>query len=130
MHTPKQKTKKSRKKPIHKSTAHKLWSVRKVLDGFSAVRVGLMYGDSPRAVSYWVTQFKAHGRAGLESAPHPGRPSKLSATQMREVRVFAKKAQGQGVHVTGEALSKFIRKRHGVKITRQHCRRILSRLDV
>ena len=130
MHTPKRKTQKSPKKPVHKSITHKLRSVRKVLDGVSAVQVGSMYGDSSRAVSYWVTQFKEHGRAGLESAPHPGRPSKLTTTQMREVRAFAKEARAQGVNVTGEAISEFIRKKHRVKITRQHCRRILSRFGV
>jgi transposase len=88
-----------------------------------------MYGDSPRAVSYWVTRFKARGREGLTVLPRSGRPSKLSPKQFKMIERFIAKSRVKRERVSGFILSQFIKKSFGCAMTRQQCRRILVRLS-
>lgn len=128
MRTTKLKSKKTRRKPLPRAAAHKLRSVRKVLDGFSAVEVGRRYGDSPRAVAYWVTRFKAKGSAGLHIMPRSGRPTKLTPPQLEKVKAYVEDAHVRSVAVTGSALAQFIKKKLRARLTRRHCLRILAKL--
>ena len=107
---------------------HRLRSVRRVLGGLSAVKVGQLYGDSPRAVSYWVERFKARGVAGLNVSPRSGRPSKISPAQRRRVEAFVAKAREHLERVSGGILATFIKEALGVTITRRQCERILKQL--
>lgn len=107
---------------------HRLHSVALVLNGLSAREVAHLYGDSPRAVSYWVTRFNDEGFAGLEEEERPGRPSKLNVAQMRKVQRFVEQAQAESRQLSPEAFAKFISNEFGISLTPRHCRRILNRL--
>lgn len=111
-------------KTSERSAAHRLRSVRRVLAGEPAAAVGRRYGDSPRAVAYWVSRYRDSGAKGLETAPRSGRPSKLAPAQLKMVRAFVAR---EGA-VSGPALANFIKGRFGVVVTRRQCSRILDGL--
>ena len=107
---------------------HRLHCVALVLAGLSASEVGRIYGDSPRAVAYWVKRFKAEGVSGLEEEARPGRPSKLNAAQLKRVQTFWKQAGVQSKPVNAEALASFILTKLRITLTPRQCWRILNRL--
>jgi len=72
--------------------------------------VGTKYGDSSRAVAYWVSRFKAEGEAGLNVRPRPGQPKKLTPAQITKLRAYVAGACQRGRDVTGSSLARLIKK--------------------
>lgn len=107
---------------------HRLHSVALVLNGFSASEAARLYGDSPRAVAYWVTRFNEDGARGLEEEERPGRPSKLNAIQFKKAQRFLQHSEAKSKQVTAEAFAEFISKEFRISLTPRHCWRILNRL--
>jgi transposase len=107
---------------------HRLHSVALVLSGLSASEAGRIYGDSPRAVAYWVTQFKKDGLDGLHEEMRPGRPSKLNPTQMKMAQTFLNKSASKPKSEKAEILAKYISKEFGIVLTIRQCWRIVNRL--
>jgi transposase len=107
---------------------HRLHSVALVLYGLSASEAGDIYGDSPRAVAYWVTRFKEKGIEGLEEEPRSGRPSKLTPLQIQKLQTFLKQTHAKSKIVSAAMLSKHIKEQFDVSLTRTQCWRILKRL--
>ena len=107
---------------------HRLHSVALVLSGLSASEAGRIYGDSPRAVAYWVTQFKKDGLDGLHEETRPGRPSKLNQSQLKKVQLFLIKSAEKSKSVKAEILAEYISKEFGIVLTVRQCWRILNRL--
>jgi transposase len=107
---------------------HRLHSVALVLNGSSASETARIYGDSPRAVAYWVTRFKRHGIEGLQEESRPGRPSTLNATQLKKLQTYLKQSGTKSRPVNAKELSAYILKEFGVSLTQHLCWRILKRL--
>lgn len=107
---------------------HRAHCVALVLHGLSASEVARIFGDSPRAVAYWVKQFQKDGLKGLGEDSRPGRPSKLTVLQKRELEVFIKHSRAGSKGVNAEALSRFIRNKYGVSLTIRQCLRILKQI--
>ncbi len=99
-----------------------------MLDGKSAMQVAKEFGDSPRAVAKWVERFKKHGATGLEDAPKPGRPSTLTPSQEKRIRVILADAYKEFRRVSGGTLVTLIKAEFGTKLTRRQCERILRRI--
>ena len=108
---------------------HRLHSVVLVLSGLSASEAGRIYGDSPRAVAYWVTRFKRRGLDGLREEARPGRPSTLNASQRRSLQTFIKRSAAAGKRLNAEHLSVYLLKEHGISLTLRQCWRILKKLQ-
>ncbi|HLH53998.1 MAG TPA: helix-turn-helix domain-containing protein [Verrucomicrobiae bacterium] len=108
---------------------HRLHSVVLVLSGRSASEAGAIYGDSPRAVAYWVSRFKEKGTAGLEEDQRPGRPTKLNEEQTRELQVFLKRARQQSRRITAKALRDFIISKFRIRLTVRQCWRIQNKFN-
>ena len=85
----------------HERMLHRLHSVVLVLLGVSAKEVANAYGDSPRAVAYWVTQYNAKGAAGLEGKTSPGRTPRLTALQMQRLRSAMRREEKSGIRADG-----------------------------
>jgi transposase len=107
---------------------HRLHSVALVLKGSSASETARIYGDSPRAVAYWVTRFKKHGIKGLQEESRPGRPSTLNATQLKKVQTYLKQSNAMSRPVNAKMLSAYILKEFGIPLNPHLCWRILKRL--
>jgi transposase len=120
--------KKSRQRRAQRDSAHRLRSVRLVLGGLSAVKVGHKYGDSPRAVSIWVERFKALGEKGLVSSTRSGRPPKLLSRQMKQLEQYVTTSRKKSLRVSGGTLVLIIKKKFRTTMTRRQCERILKRL--
>jgi transposase len=107
---------------------HRLHCAALALAGLSASEVGRIYGDSPRAVAYWVKRFKAEGVSGLEEEARPGRPSKLNPAQLKKVQTFVKRAGRKSEPVNAAALSAYLLTEFEIGLTPRQCWRILGRL--
>jgi transposase len=107
---------------------HRLHSVALVLNGSSASETARNYGDSPRAVAYWVIRFKQHGIKGLQEESRPGRPSTLNATQLKKLQTYLTQSDAKSKPVNARILSTYILKEFGISLTPHLCWRILKRL--
>ena len=106
---------------------HRLHCVTMALNGSSASEAGRIYGDSPRAVAYWVTQFKQKGIDGLTEEARPGRPTKLSDEQLKKVQTFIKQSRGESKPLNSTAVAAFILTEFGIALNANLCWRILKR---
>lgn len=109
-------------------TLHRLHSVVLVIFGLSSKEVAKAYGDSPRAVAYWVTQYKRRGVAGLKGKTSPGRTPRLTEAQTKSLRSALTREEKMGRRVDGAWLQVQITKSFGVSYTDRQCRRILKQL--
>ena len=65
---------------------HRLHVVLYVLQGASPYEAARLYGDSPRAVKYWIRRLLADGLAGLREGDRSGRPGRLSSSDQERLR--------------------------------------------
>jgi transposase len=107
---------------------HRLHSVTLVLNGLSSSETGRIYGDSPRAVAYWVKRYKKDGLQGLHEESRPGRPSKLNPSQLKKVQTFLNKSAARSKSVKAVILAEYISKEFGIVLTVRQCWRIVNRL--
>jgi transposase len=107
---------------------HRLHSVVLVLSGSSASQAGRTYGDSPRAVAYWVKRFKEAGLDGLGDEERSGRPPKLKPTQLKTLQILITRSQKEGKPMNAETMRTHVLKAYGVSLTHRQCWRILKRL--
>ena len=109
---------------------HRLHSVALVLAGHSASQAARLYGDSPRAVAYWVERYKEGGLAGLNEESRPGRPPRLDDAQMQKVQTFVKEMRKRSEPVNADVMAKYIEITFGITFTIRQCWRILKRVTV
>ena len=64
----------------------RLLAIQRVLEGYSCEEVADFLAVDPSSVYRWVAAFRQHGAAGLAARPTPGRPAKLTVTQVKIVR--------------------------------------------
>ena len=107
---------------------HRLHCVALVNHGLSASEVARMFGDSPRAVAYWVTRFKKKGVVGLREDSRPGRPSTLNPSQIQKLKTFIEQSRTGSPPLKAETVSAFISNEFDVFLTIRQCWRILKRL--
>ena len=106
---------------------HRLHSVVFALSS-SAVQAAKTYGDSPRAVAYWVERFREDGIEGLKEEARSGRPATLNRHELRVVQVFVQRSKAKSKPVNSKVLAQYIRKRLKLRLSQHLCWRILSRL--
>jgi len=112
----------------HERLLHRLHSVALVLKGYSSSEAARIYGDSPRAVAYWVKRFEQDGLEGLKEGERSGRPSKLNATQFKRLQIFMRQSKAVSQRENADLLSAYILKEFKIFITPRQCWRILKRL--
>lgn len=108
---------------------HRLHGVLLVAQGLTCPEAGLVLGDAPRTVEYWVQRFEAHGFAGLAEGARPGRPRRLTDAQLAEVQHALRQTPGEaGVRAggvwDGKTLSAFLRERFAVTLQVRQCQRL------
>jgi transposase len=108
---------------------HRLHCVVLVANGLSASEAARIFGDSPRAVAYWVTRYRKMGLKGLEEESRPGRPSRLNSSEIKKLDMFVSRSRARSQVVNANVLTKYIKTTFGVTLTDRQCWRILKRLD-
>ena len=112
---------------------HRLHCVLLVASGLSSEKVAGLFGDSPRTMINWVRRFDRLGLAGLAEGNHSGRPTRLSAEQLEEVRSLVRQRPAEaGVEANlwdGKSLSVCLRDRYGVQMGVRQCQRMFRVLD-
>jgi transposase len=107
---------------------HRLHGVILVAQGMTCPEVGRLLGDAPRTVEYWVRRFEKEGLAGLTEGDRPGRPARLSATQIEEVNhVLRGKPSDSGMRVNlwdGKTLAAWIEKKYAIQLGVRQCQRL------
>lgn len=118
--------KRLRGETIEERALHRLHCVALVLGGMPAKDVAALYGDSPRAVAYWVKKFQSGGYENLFERQRPGRPSRLDIPQMKKIRSFVVKERNKEKGVNAGSLSAYIKASFNVSLTERQCWRILK----
>ena len=112
---------------------HRLHGVLLVAQGMTCPEVARLLGDAPRSVEYWVHRFDKEGLSGLMEGERPGRPSRLSETQIKEInRALRGKPTDAGMRVNlwdGKTLSAWIEKTYGIELGVRQCQRLFRQLD-
>jgi transposase len=111
---------------------HRLHGVLLVAHGLSCPQVGELLGDSPRTVVNWVQRFEARGLAGLSEGERPGRPGRLSQSQLTRVEAALRDSPDKFDLPTqmwdGPTLSEFLRQELGVNLKVRQCQRLFRQL--
>jgi transposase len=112
---------------------HRLHCVLLVASGMSCERIAGLFGDSPRTLINWVRRFDLKGLAGLAEGNHSGRPARLSAEQLEEVRALVRQppaaAEVDANLWDGKSLSACLQKRYGVEMSVRQCQRLFRLVD-
>jgi len=111
---------------------HRLHGVLLVAQGMSAPQVAEFLGDGTRTVEYWVKRFNAEGLSGLIEGERPGRPARLSESQLEHLGVILRespRAHGlTGNLWDGKMLAEWLLRNWAVKLSVRQCQRLFRQL--
>lgn len=112
---------------------HRLHCVLLVAAGMSCEKVAGLFGDSPRTVVNWARRFDGKGLAGLAEGNPAGRPTRLSAEQLEEVRGLVRQPPAAAAVDAnlwdGKTLRVCLRKRYQVQLSVRQCQRLFRLVD-
>lgn len=111
---------------------HRLHVVLYVLHGASSYEAARIYGQSPRAVEYWVHRLLSHGLAGLWEGERPGRPSRLSPSEQQRLRNEIRRSPrelGYDQNLwDGLLLSHHLQEHYAISLSVRQCQRLFHKL--
>jgi transposase len=110
---------------------HKVEMVNLVLAGLTPSFISKHTADSKNAVTLWVKKADEQGFDSLRSKKQTGRPSKLSASELEEIKTLLTKdsPKESGYNVwDGISLSNYISKTYSVSLGVRQCQRLLHSL--
>ena len=81
----------------------------------------------------WIHRFEKDGLAGLTEGERPGRPSRLSSTQMADIETALRQTPAQsgvagGGVWDGKTLSRYLEQKFGVELKARQCQRLFRQL--
>jgi transposase len=98
----------------------------------SAPQVAQFLGDGTRTVEYWVKRFNAEGLSGLIEGERPGRPARLSESQLEQLEVILRESpQAHGMTGNlwdGKTVAEWLRRNWAVKLSIRQCQRLFRQL--
>lgn len=111
---------------------HRLHGVLLVAQAMTCPQVAELLGDSRRTVEYWVRRFEDRGLAGLTEGMRPGRPRRLTDTQLARIdRVLRQPPREVGLRGNvwdGKALGAWIEQQFGIDLGVRQCQRLFRQL--
>lgn len=111
---------------------HRLHVLLYVLSGASAYQAAHLYRLSPRTVEYWVKRLISSGLAGLREGNRPGRPRRLSASDLealrREIRRSPRELGYDQNFWDGVLLRRHLDQRYSVSLGVRQCQRLFHQL--
>jgi len=113
---------------------HRLHVVLYVLQGAGAYEAARLYGDSARAIEYWVHRLLSKGLAGLWEGERPGRPARLSAADQERLRSeirLAPRELGYDQNLwDGLLLSHHLKEKYAVSLGVRQCQRLFHQMGL
>ena len=108
----------------------RVFAVNMVLSGTPASQVGASAGFTKAAVTGWVKAVDEKGFEALRSQTHPGRPSKLTGEQLKQIdAAIQNDPKDYGIKVwDGPSLSAYIKKQLNVEIGIRQCQLLFKSL--
>jgi len=111
---------------------HRLHCLLLVCDGKTCAEVSALFGDSLRAMEYWVRRFNERGIDGLRDAARPGRRSRLSPEDEkalgRDLRCSPQQfGYGQSLW-DGKLLSHHLKQKFNIELKVRQCQNLFHRL--
>lgn len=110
---------------------HKVEMVNLVLSGLTPSYLSTYCGDSKNAITLWVKIADEQGFEALKGKKQTGRPPKLTAEQIAEIRTILAednpKKYGRNVW-DGPSLSSFLKEAYGVELCVRQCQRLFHNL--
>jgi transposase len=101
-------------------------------EGWAPVEVARLLGVDRRSVRRWQAAYRARGAKGLAARPVPGRPSKLSVRQRKQLEVMLLRgAAANGFENelwTCPRMAQVIRRQFGISYHVDHLSRLLRSL--
>lgn len=101
--------------------------------GLNCYKTAAIWGQSPRAVEYWMKRFSREELPSAKPRRGPGRPPALSDQQMEYLIADLKKGpESVGLHAhrwTGPALKRYLAEYYGVRMTVRHCQRLIKQAE-
>lgn len=110
---------------------HRVEMVNLVLAGLTPSFLAEHVADSKNAITLWVKTADEHGFDALRDRKQPGRPTKLTAEQIEEIRevVAEDDPKSRGFRVwDGPSVSAYIGREYGVSLGVRQCQRLLRSL--
>jgi transposase len=111
---------------------HRLAVVLHVLRGASAYEASRAFGFSSRTIEYWVKRLASNGLNGLWDGKHPGRPSRLSASQKQRLRKELQRSprdKGYDQNLwDGVLLSHHLEKTYSISLSVRQCQRLFHQM--
>ena len=111
---------------------HRLHSVLLVAQGMSCREAANYLGDAPRTVEYWINRYLDEGLAGLADGDRPGRPKKLSASQIEQIERALRGSPSEvgleGNLWDGKTLSAYILQQFKTELGVRQCQRLFRQL--
>jgi transposase len=112
----------------------RLEAAQDLLQGVTQARVARKFGVSRTTASRWYKTLDRHGVERLRKRKAPGRPSRLSASQLAELPViYAMGARAFGFETdrwTTARLAQAIQERFGIHYDPDHVGRLMHRLGL
>ena len=108
----------------------RVFAVNMVLSGTPASQVGASAGFTKAAVTGWVKTVDEKGFEALRPQKRPGRPSKLSEQQLKEIdAILQSDPKDHGLKVwDGPSLSAYIKTHYEIDIGVRQCQRLFRNL--
>lgn len=110
--------------------AYRVSMVNLILGGMSAKELAAHCGDGETTLMSWVTKVDQHGWDALHAKKQPGKPSKLSESQIALVKAAVMgNPDNHGFKVwDGPSLSKFIKDTFGIDLGVRACQKLLHKM--
>ncbi len=111
---------------------HRLHAILHVLNGASSYETAHLYGDSPRAIEYWVQKLASNGLSGLVDGDRSGRPSRISDSQLDRLRNDIRRSPRELGYTQnlwdGLLLSHHLTQQYSVSLSVRQCQRLFHQL--
>lgn len=111
---------------------HRLHVVLYVLQGAGPYEAARLYGDSTRAIEYWVHRLLGNGLTGLWEGDRAGRPARLSVADRErlrsEIRLSPRELGYDQNLWDGLLLSHHLKEHYAVSLGVRQCQRLFHKL--
>lgn len=111
---------------------HRLHGLLLVSQGLDCYKVASWLGQHATTVERWVKKFEKHGFAGLYEGDRPGRPRRLSKTQLKklnqDLRANPRDIGYEQNLWDGKLLQHHLRSSYGVELGIRQCQRLFGKM--